>query len=124
VTAKAETDGFVTTIMDRRRYLPELKSSDRNVKAFAQRMAVNTPIQGSAADLIKMAMICLYRRLGEEKFGTKMILQVHDELVFEAPEAQADSVRAAVVQEMVAAYSMEPALCVDAGVGEDWASAK
>jgi len=123
VMKKAEADGFVTTIMDRRRYLPELKSSDRNVKAFAQRMAVNTPIQGSAADLIKMAMINLYRRLGDEKLETKMILQVHDELVFEVPAAEEERVCAIVKAEMEGVMKLNVPLKVDIDSGKNWAEA-
>jgi DNA polymerase I len=123
VMKKAETDGYVTTIMDRRRYLPELASSDRNVKAFAQRMAVNTPIQGSAADLIKMAMIKLYRRLGTEGLDTKMILQVHDELVFEAPENEAQRVCAIVKEEMEGVMKLNVPLKVDINGGKNWAEA-
>ncbi len=123
VMKKAETDGYVTTIMDRRRYLPELKSSDRNVKAFAQRMAVNTPIQGSAADLIKMAMINLYRRLGDEGLRTKMILQVHDELVFEAPLEEEQRVCAMVKEEMEGVLELNVPLRVDINSGKNWAEA-
>jgi DNA polymerase-1 len=123
VMKKAETDGYVTTIMDRRRYLPELKSGDRNVKAFAQRMAVNTPIQGSAADLIKMAMINLYRRLIDEGLKTKMILQVHDELVFEAPENEEERVCAIVKEEMEGVMKLNVPLKVDINSGKNWAEA-
>ncbi len=123
VMKKAETDGYVTTIMDRRRYLPELRSGDRNVKAFAQRMAVNTPIQGSAADLIKMAMINLYRRLAAEKLETKMILQVHDELVFETPENEEERVCAIVKEEMEGVMKLDVPLKVDINSGKSWAEA-
>ena len=123
VMKKAETDGYVTTIMDRRRYLPELKSGDRNVKAFAQRMAVNTPIQGSAADLIKMAMINLYRRIDEEGLKAKMILQVHDELVFETPENEEERVCAIVKEEMEGVMKLNVPLKVDINSGKNWAEA-
>jgi DNA polymerase-1 len=123
VMKKAETDGYVTTIMDRRRYLPELRSGDRNVKAFAQRMAVNTPIQGSAADLIKMAMINLYRRLIDEGLTAKMILQVHDELVFETPENEEERVCAIVKEEMEGVMKLNVPLKVDINSGKSWAEA-
>jgi len=123
VMTKAEADGYVTTIMDRRRYLPELKSSDRNVKSFAQRMAVNTPIQGSAADLIKMAMINLFRRLAAEGLKTKMILQVHDELVFEVPTDEESRVCAIVKEEMEGVMKLNVPLKVDIESGANWAEA-
>ncbi|MBN2225163.1 MAG: DNA polymerase I [Deltaproteobacteria bacterium] len=123
VMKKAEADGFVTTIMDRRRYLPELKSSDRNVKAFAQRMAVNTPIQGSAADLIKMAMISLFRRLGAEGLEAKMIMQVHDELVLEVPTEEEARVCAIVKEEMEGVMKLNVPLKVDINSGKNWADA-
>jgi DNA polymerase-1 len=123
VMKKAEHDGYVTTIMDRRRYLPELKSSDRNVKAFAQRMAVNTPIQGSAADLIKMAMINLWRRIDKEGLKTKMILQVHDELVFETPADEEERVCSMVKEEMEGVMKLSVPLHVDINSGKNWAEA-
>ena len=123
VMKKAEHDGYVTTIMDRRRYLPELKSSDRNVKAFAQRMAVNTPIQGSAADLIKMAMINLWRRIDREGLKAKMILQVHDELVFEAPAGEEEHICAIVKEEMEGVMKLNVPLHVDINSGKSWAEA-
>ncbi len=123
VMKKAEADGFVTTIMDRRRYLPELLSTDRNVRAFAQRMAVNTPIQGSAADLIKMAMINLFKRLGAEKLASKMIMQVHDELVFEVPTDEEARVCAIVKEEMEGVMKLNVPLKVDIDSGPNWAEA-
>jgi DNA polymerase-1 len=123
VTARAEHDGYVTTIMDRRRYLPELKSADRNVKSFAQRMALNTPIQGSAADLIKIAMINLFRRIKKEGLSAKMILQVHDELVFEVPKGEEDRLCAIVKEEMEGVMKLDVPLKVDINSGESWAEA-
>ena len=84
----AREQGYVTTLMNRRRYLPDIDSSNRSVRQFAERIAINAPIQGSAADLIKVAMINIHRRLIEEKRQTKLILQIHDELVFEVPEKE------------------------------------
>jgi DNA polymerase-1 len=101
-----------------------LVSDNFQERSLGERLAVNSVIQGSAADIIKVAMIRCHDRLASAFPGARLLLQVHDELVFEAPEKQAGSVRAAVAEEMVAAYAMEPSLCVDAGVGADWASAK
>ncbi len=123
VMKKAEHDGYVTTIMDRRRYLPELKSSDRNVKAFAQRMAVNTPIQGSAADLIKMAMVNLRRRLDKEGLKARMIMQVHDELVVEAPADEQEQVCSIVKEEMEGVMKLNVPLRVDINSGKNWSEA-
>lgn len=123
VMKKAEADGFVTTIMDRRRYLPELKSTDRNIKSFAQRMAINTPVQGSAADIIKIAMINLSRRLGAEGLKARMILQVHDELVIEAPEDEAERVKQATVEEMEGVkgvMALSVPIDVDVNTGKNW----
>jgi DNA polymerase-1 len=87
-------------------------------------LAVNSVIQGSAADIIKVAMISCQDRLEKDFPGARLVLQVHDELVFEVPEGLAEVVKTAVVRDMVAAYAMEPPLGVDAGVGRDWAAAK
>ena len=85
IVAEAKQTGYVTTIMNRRRYLPEITSSNFNLRSFAERTAMNTPIQGSAADIIKKAMIDMAERLKTENMQTQMLLQVHDELIFEAP---------------------------------------
>ena len=82
---KASIQGYVATIMNRRRYLPDLHSKNRNIRSFAERTAINTPIQGSAADIIKIAMNKIYKSLKKEKLRAKMILQVHDELIFDVP---------------------------------------
>jgi DNA polymerase-1 len=120
----ARRQGYVSTVFGRRRPIPELVSDNFQERSLGERLAVNSVIQGSAADIIKVAMIRCHDRLASAFPGARLLLQVHDELVFEAPEKQAGSVRAAVAEEMVAAYAMEPSLCVDAGVGADWASAK
>ncbi len=117
---KAEEDGYVTTIMDRRRYLPELKSKDRNVRAFAQRMAVNTHVQGSAADLIKLAMINIHRRLKKENMDAAMIIQVHDELLLETPQNDVENVVKIVGEEMEGVMDLSVALKVDINTGKNW----
>jgi DNA polymerase-1 len=101
-----------------------LTSGSFQERSLGERLAVNSVIQGSAADIIKVAMIRCHDRLERDFAGSRLVLQVHDELVFETPEDRAASVRAAVVHEMAGAYPMEPPLGVDAGVGPDWLSAK
>ncbi len=120
----ARREGYVATVFGRRRPIPELVSGSFQERSLGERLAVNSVIQGSAADIIKVAMIRCHERLGREFPGARLVLQVHDELVFEVPEALASSVKLAVVEEMVAAFPMDPALGVDAGEGPDWLSAK
>jgi DNA polymerase-1 len=119
----AKKEGFVTTLFNRRRYLPDIRHNNRVMRAEAERMAVNTPIQGTAADLIKMAMINIHGRLLAEGFGTKMLLQVHDELVFEVPEGELDTVWPMIKQEMEGVYSLRVPLKVDIGKGKNWSEA-
>ncbi len=120
----ARRSGYATTVFGRRRPIPELKSANFQERSLGERLAVNSVIQGSAADIIKVAMIRCHRRLAEDYPAARLVLQVHDELVFEAPEADAYAVRDAMVAEMAGAYPMEPPLRVDAGVGADWVAAK
>jgi len=122
--AIARSQGYVATVFGRRRPIPELASGSFQERSLGERLAVNSVIQGSAADIIKVAMIRCHERLESEFPRSRLVLQVHDELVFEAPEEEAARVRDAVVEEMVAAFDMEPPLGVDAGVGPDWLSAK
>ncbi len=119
--AAARESGYVTTLFGRRRSVPELAGRDRAAVQAAERMATNTPIQGSAADLIKVAMVAIDRRLREEGLRTEMILQVHDELLFEAPLDEADRVAALVREEMEGAYDLRVPLRVDVRRGENWA---
>jgi DNA polymerase-1 len=121
---QAEADGYVTTIMGRRRPMPELLSRNEQQRRLGERMAVNTVIQGSAADIIKIAMINCKRSLAAENLTARLVLQVHDELVFEVPEDEVDSVTELARREMVAAFSLDPPLEVDVGNGETWLSAK
>jgi DNA polymerase-1 len=121
--AEARERGWVTTILGRRRYLPELASRDPAVRQFAERAATNTPIQGSAADLIKLAMITVHRRLREGGFAARLLLQVHDELVLEAPTGEAAAVMALVRDAMEHVMPLRVPLRVDVRSGANWAEA-
>jgi DNA polymerase-1 len=120
---QARERGYVTTLMNRRRYLPDIKSPNRSVRQFAERIAINAPIQGTAADLIKVAMINIHRRLAEEGRKTKLILQIHDELVFEVPRGELEEIRKLVTEEMEGVVKLYIPLKVDVGVGKNWAEA-
>jgi len=119
----ARKEGYVTTLFNRRRYLPDIHHNNRVMRAEAERMAVNTPIQGTAADLIKKAMINIHGRLAADGFRSKMLLQVHDELVFEVPEEELDRVCTLVKQEMEGVYPLKVPLKVDINRGKNWAEA-
>ncbi|MCX5867580.1 MAG: DNA polymerase I [Proteobacteria bacterium] len=121
--AAAREKGAVSTLWGRRRPLPELKSPDKNTRNFAERMAINTPIQGSAADLIKAAMIRISKSLPEKGAQARMIIQVHDELVFEVPEKELDAVRELVREEMEGVIKLRVPLKVDINSGPNWAEA-
>jgi len=120
----AREHGYAETIFGRRRYVPELRDRNFNVRAFGERVAQNAPIQGSAADLIKIAMIRIAHALAQEKLQSHMILQVHDELVFEVPPQELDALQALVVREMEHAAELSVPLVVDVGVGENWLETK
>ncbi len=120
IIAQAYKEGYVTTLLHRRRYLPELKSDNRSIREFAERTAINTPIQGTAADLIKVAMIRIAKRLREEKWQAKMILQIHDELLFDVPKNEKDDLTEMVRQEMEGAIKLNVPIKVDIGAGENW----
>lgn len=120
---EATEKGAVYTLLGRRRRVPELASKDGRVRSNAENIAVNSPVQGSAADLIKLAMITVDRRLREEKFAARMLLQVHDELVFECPPSELESLQALVRKEMEGVAELSVPLHVDMGTGPDWASA-
>ncbi|TML96829.1 MAG: DNA polymerase I [Actinobacteria bacterium] len=122
---EARERGYVTTLFGRRRQIPELKARNWGVRSLGERLAVNTPIQGTAADVIKLAMIGCARALDDEGLRTRLILTIHDELLFEGPPAEADAVRALVEREMIAPWGdRQPPLAVDVGVGETWLEAK
>jgi DNA polymerase-1 len=120
----ARERGYVQTILGRRRYIPELRDRNFNIRAFGERTAQNSPIQGSAADLIKIAMIRIHDRLTADHFSARMLLQVHDELVFENPPDEVDDLRALVTHEMEHATELSVPLVVDVGVGPNWVDAK
>jgi DNA polymerase-1 len=115
--------GFVETILGRRRRIVDIAAPDRTVREFAERTAINTPVQGSAADMIKLAMIGIDRRLRSEKFAAKLLLQVHDELVFEAPEAELDRLGQLIRAEMIQALPLSVPVLVDVGTGVNWLEA-
>jgi len=121
--AEARSNGYVTTLLGRRRYLPEINSDNRQRREFAERIAVNTPMQGSNADIIKLAMINIHRRLQEEKLSAHMILQVHDELVFEAPEEELPQLEKLVRHEMANAVQLDVPIKIGIGLGENWLEA-
>ena len=118
--AQARGDGYVTTLLRRRRYLPEIHSHQPAVRQFAERMAINAPIQGTAADLIKVAMVRISRRLAEEGLAAAMIMQVHDELVFEAPVSEREPLKALVREEMEGVLKLSVPLRVEIAVGRNW----
>ncbi|RLB17484.1 MAG: DNA polymerase I, partial [Deltaproteobacteria bacterium] len=119
----AKEKGYVTTLFNRRRYVPDIDHPKQVIRAEAERIAVNTPIQGTAADLIKKAMINIHQRLRREKYGAKMILQVHDELLFEVPDEEVDTVVPIIRKEMEGVYALDVPLKVDVGVGMNWSEA-
>jgi DNA polymerase-1 len=120
---KAREKGFVTTMFGRRRYLRDIHSRNQVVRGNAERNAINAPLQGSAADIIKIAMVRIHEKLREGKFMSKMILQVHDELIFEVPESELDRLREMVVYEMSDAAILDVPLKVDWGTGKNWLEA-
>ena len=119
----ARENGYVETILGRRRYLPDINSRNQVVRGAAERNAVNAPIQGSAADIIKIAMINIYNLLKDNKLKTKMLLQVHDELIFDVPKNELDFVKPLIKKTMEEAYQFAVPLVVDLGVGKNWLEA-
>jgi DNA polymerase-1 len=117
---EAHKKGYVTTPLGRRRYLPEISSANRMRREMAERAAINMPIQGAAADMIKIAMVSIDEKLKEQKLKTKMILQVHDELVFEAPISEKKVVEKLILNEMENAMKLSVPLKVDSGWGKNW----
>jgi DNA polymerase-1 len=122
--AYAREHGYVETIFHRRRYIPELRDRNFNIRAFGERVATNAPIQGSAADLIKVAMIRIHEALRSQKLQGRMLLQVHDELVLEAPPDEVQTVSTIVRGAMEGAAELSVPLVVDLGVGSNWIEAK
>ena len=120
-TAKAQ--GYVSTVYGRRRYLPELKSANFNMRSFGERVALNMPVQGTAADIIKLAMVNVHRRLKAERLKARLILQVHDELIVECPGEEAEQVRQILTEEMENAARLSVPLLAEAHIGHSWAEA-
>ncbi|MBN9623315.1 MAG: DNA polymerase I, partial [Actinobacteria bacterium] len=119
VVERAQEEGYVTTLMGRRRPIPELRSGNPNTRRLGERLAVNTVIQGTAADIIKVAMVRCWARLREEQMATRLVLQIHDELLFEGPPEEMDAALELVTREMTHAYELDPPIEVDAGIGTD-----
>ncbi|MFA4964622.1 MAG: DNA polymerase I [Thermoleophilia bacterium] len=124
VIAQAARDGHVTTLFGRRRAVPELQSRAYNVRSLGERLAVNTVLQGTAADIIKVAMVTVQRELERRRLASRLVLQVHDELVLECPRGEVDECVPLLREAMCGAYAMDPALEVEVGVGDDWLAAK
>lgn len=116
--------GYVETIMHRRRYIPELESKNRNIRGFGERVALNTPIQGSAADIIKIAMVEIYQELQEKQLRGKLILQVHDELIIQVEDGDIDEVKELLSNVMSHAVELDLPLKVDINSGKTWYDAK
>jgi DNA polymerase-1 len=121
---QAERDGYVTTLLGRRRPVPEIRASNRQTRSLGERLAVNSVMQGTAADVIKVAMIRIQQRLRDEGRGARLVLQVHDELLLEVPDAEVSAVKELVRAEMCGAYPLDPPLAVDVGAGDNWREAK
>jgi DNA polymerase-1 len=121
---QAAQDGYVTTLLGRRRPVPEIRASNRQTRSLGERLAVNSVMQGTAADVIKVAMVSVHDRLRTEGRASRLALQVHDELLLEAPDAEVPAAREVLREEMCAAYPLDPPLGVDVGVGDDWNQAK
>jgi DNA polymerase-1 len=123
VVAEAREKGFVRTLFGRIRYIPELKNADVNVRQFGERTAMNTPIQGTAADIIKMAMVNIHRKIKEQNRRSRLIMQIHDELVFEVPADEIEEMEAMIRHEMEHVCPMSVPLKVSVGKGRNWAEA-
>jgi DNA polymerase-1 len=122
--AQAREQGYVSTLFGRRRPIPELRASSYTTRSLGERLAVNTVMQGSAADIIKVAMIACHRRLRDEGRRSRLVLQIHDELLFEVADGEMSAIRSMVTHEMVAAYPLDPPLEVETGSGATWLDAK
>ena len=124
IVNEAKSKGYIDTAFGRRRYIPELKSNNYMVRKFGERVAMNTPVQGTAADIMKIAMINVYRKLKEEKMEAKIVLQIHDELLIEAPISEKEKVKKILVEQMENAAKLKVPLKVEAEEGKNWLSAK
>ena len=124
IVEKAREQEYVETLLHRRRALPELKSSNFNLRSFGERVALNMPIQGTAADIIKLAMVRVARRLKEEKLRARLIMQVHDELIVECPAEEQRQVEQVLAQEMEGVMKLSVPLVAEAHSGKNWLEAK
>jgi DNA polymerase-1 len=124
IVKQARRDGYVSTLLQRRRYLPDINASNFNLRSFAERTAMNTPIQGSAADIIKLAMVQMAERLKAERMRSRLLLQVHDELVFEVPEEELEKMKSLVPSVMEHAIRLDVPLKADVQYGTNWYEAK
>ena len=124
VVEQAKAGGYVETLFHRRRELPELRSSKFNLRSFGERVALNMPIQGTAADIMKLAMIAVWKRLKAESLLARLVLQVHDELIVECPEAEAEQVARLLEEEMEGVVSLSVPLTAEAHWGKNWLEAK
>jgi DNA polymerase-1 len=120
---KARQQGYVTTVMGRKRLLPDINSRNAVVRGYAERNAINAPLQGSAADIIKLAMIRIYREMEDAGLRSRMIIQVHDELIFNVAPEELDKVQEIVIRQMQDAYHGQVPLTVSAGIGHNWLEA-
>jgi len=120
---EAHRNGFVKTLLGRIRYIPELSNPDTNIRQLGERAAINTPIQGTAADIIKIAMVNIHRRITKEKLSSRLIMQIHDELVFEVKKEELTIMKPLVIYEMEHAMNLIVPLKVSIGYGESWAQA-
>ena len=121
---RAEEDGYATSLLGRRRPVPELRARNRQTRGVGERVAVNFVMQGSNADIIKVAMVAIHRRLRDEGRSARLVLQIHDELLVEAPDAEVSAVKELVREEMCRAYPLDPPLAVEVDAGDTWADAK
>ena len=124
VVEQARASGYVETLMHRRRELPEIKASNHNMRAFGERVALNMPVQGTAADIIKLAMVRVFDRLKRERLEAKLIMQVHDELIVECPESEVEQVKRLLTEEMEGAFALSVPLIAEAHSGKNWLAAK
>ena len=124
IIEKAKEDGYVQTLFSRRRYIPELKSNNYMVRQFGSRIAMNTPIQGTAADIMKIAMKNVYKKLKEENLKSKIVLQVHDEMILEVEENEIEKVKDIMKTQMESAISLKVPLTVEVSETDNWYDCK
>lgn len=124
IVAEAKQNGYIVTLLERRRYVPDIHASNYNIRSFAERIAMNTPIQGSAADIIKLAMVRMNDELKQRNLQSRMLLQVHDELVFEVPPNELELMKELVPQVMAEAIKLDVPLVAEVSYGDSWYEAK